>query len=552
MEMMFKKLFFVLLMVLLGGVSAYSFRTYPQVGDTLVFNNDQFRGSLKVLSLNPCEVAVLKDDNKRIEPDRFDKIPEDVIYSYGVSADFASGYNKFIKFKIVSLGLPEDKDNQNISYINYIYHEHNRYSTVTIPSGVRFISNYFFSGVLCERFEMDENDYFDTTDGCLIEKSTSTLIKFPALAPMMSYKLPESIKQIAPFSFYGSFVEVSLHDEITEIPDFSFCFYSSKSFSFPKHVKKIGTYAFAFSNLGAIRIPDGVEQINEGAFAEGFSDSVKYQDDIYYGAIRFAVIPALNHPVRDTCFDIKVYVRFEEIYSNTVHYIYPYYCWDIPDYDKEAVFNYVFLSENQQIEKFAFPDNPDMEIYGRNQRVYRKHYDNLYDGWCNVYVPAGSESYYSQCLKDNLLPQESKIMTFTGDYFFLDSYLGAGMWVNGRRKMSYALVYGGDIKPVSFEWSVDDPDILSVDEEGIISVLKEGDTTVWLTVEDSTGKIWKSSKSIHVGEEQTGIIAPADENHDTFMKDSGVYTLQGIRVGDNIDELPAGLYICGGKKILKR
>lgn len=139
--MMFKKLFFVLLMVLLGGVSAYSFRTYPQVGDTLVFNNDQFRGSLKVLSLNPCEVAVLKDDNKRIEPDRFDKIPEDVIYSYGVSADFASGYNKFIKFKIVSLGLPEDNDNQNISYGNYVHHEHNRYSTVTIPSGVRFISN---------------------------------------------------------------------------------------------------------------------------------------------------------------------------------------------------------------------------------------------------------------------------------------------------------------------------------------------------------------------------------------------------------------------------
>lgn len=46
-KIMVQKLSIILLLVLLGGVSAYSFRTYSQVGDTLVFNNDQFRGEFK-------------------------------------------------------------------------------------------------------------------------------------------------------------------------------------------------------------------------------------------------------------------------------------------------------------------------------------------------------------------------------------------------------------------------------------------------------------------------------------------------------------------------
>lgn len=47
----------------------------------------------------------------------------------------------------------------------------------------------------------------------------------------------------------------------------------------------------------------------------------------------------------------------------------------------------------------------------------------------------------------------------------------------------------------------------------------------------------------------TGIASPTA---DIPVKKHGVYTLQGVRLGDSLDSLPAGIYIVDGQKLVKK
>lgn len=47
----------------------------------------------------------------------------------------------------------------------------------------------------------------------------------------------------------------------------------------------------------------------------------------------------------------------------------------------------------------------------------------------------------------------------------------------------------------------------------------------------------------------TGIASPTVN---IPAKKHGVYTLQGVRLGDSLDSLPAGIYIVDGQKVVKK
>ena len=49
------------------------------------------------------------------------------------------------------------------------------------------------------------------------------------------------------------------------------------------------------------------------------------------------------------------------------------------------------------------------------------------------------------------------------------------------------------------------------------------------------------------GGQQTGINSLPTEQE----QPAGVYNLSGVKVGDQLDRLPAGIYIVNGKKVIK-
>lgn len=103
--------------------------------------------------------------------------------------------------------------------------------------------------------------------------------------------------------------------------------------------------------------------------------------------------------------------------------------------------------------------------------------------------------------------------------------------------------------------------------------VKEGDYFIAQDPNDYKDKLWKSignttlsstcayftvtnksaakPKLLIVDGETTGIVTPI-VNKDAKVKDPSVYNLSGQKVGDSLNGLPEGLYIVGGKKLMKK
>jgi hypothetical protein len=164
--------------------------------------------------------------------------------------------------------------------------------SITIGSSVKDLGENIFAdcNYLAE-IKVDNNPYFSIEKGVLFNKNKTELICYPQGKYAPTYKIPDSVKKIAPGAFEdapilesikipnsvkeigeGAFKgcaikEITIPGSVTVIADKAFYCYSLTSVTIENGVKTIGAEAFYnCDDLYDIMIPDSVTSVGENAF----------------------------------------------------------------------------------------------------------------------------------------------------------------------------------------------------------------------------------------------------------------------------------------------
>ena len=96
------------------------------------------------------------------------------------------------------------------------------------------------------------------------------------------------------------------------------------------------------------------------------------------------------------------------------------------------------------------------------------------------------------------------------------------------------------------EWTSEDPSVATIDENGVLTAIGQGETTITFTLADTKGNLYTAESKVTVVENVSGV----DEIDDEYVAAApemsvpdGVYDLHGRRVGDTPEGLAPGLYI---------
>ncbi|MFQ8892558.1 MAG: leucine-rich repeat protein [Clostridium sp.] len=145
-------------------------------------------------------------------------------------------------------------------------------NSVDIPSSVTTIESAAFAGDTdLIKINVDKNNinYIDE-DGILFSKDKSTLIQYPSGKTEESYKVPSSVKILAPYSFnYCSMLNsIEILNSITTIEEGTFTECNNlKEITLPNSITSIKKFTFqGCSELTSITIPNSVTSIEEYAF----------------------------------------------------------------------------------------------------------------------------------------------------------------------------------------------------------------------------------------------------------------------------------------------
>ena len=145
-------------------------------------------------------------------------------------------------------------------------------NSVDIPSSVATVESAAFAGNTdLIKINVDENNinYIDE-DGILFSKDKSTLIQYPSGKTEESYKVPSSVKILAPYSFnYCSMLNsIEILNSITAIEEGAFAECNNlKEITIPDSITSIREFTFeGCSELTSITIPNSVTSIEKNAF----------------------------------------------------------------------------------------------------------------------------------------------------------------------------------------------------------------------------------------------------------------------------------------------
>ena len=163
-------------------------------------------------------------------------------------------------------------------------------TSVFIGKGVSDLSYYYFD--TCSQLESinvdNDNPNFYSESGVLFDKTTQSLIMFPAGKPTNSYVIPDGVTSIGDYAFHHcmGLTSVTIPDSVTSIGEYAFqsCM-SLNSINIPGSVQNIGESAFDYCrNLTDIEISDDVTNINTYAFRDTayYKDSSNWVDGIFY------------------------------------------------------------------------------------------------------------------------------------------------------------------------------------------------------------------------------------------------------------------------------
>lgn len=166
-------------------------------------------------------------------------------------------------------------------------------TSVTIPMSVSEIGEMAFSQCPSLEITVDKNNkYYCSSEGVLYNKNKTAILQCPSsktgnfiipnsiteIGPhafyyctgLTSVTIPTSVKKIGEYAFYKctGLTSVTIPNSVTEIREYAFYKCSGiTSATIPNSVTEIGEYAFAYCGLTSVTIPKSVKKIGAGAFS---------------------------------------------------------------------------------------------------------------------------------------------------------------------------------------------------------------------------------------------------------------------------------------------
>ena len=200
-------------------------------------------------------------------------------------------------------------------------------SGIVIPEGVERLENKLFMGGIYDKDDSSVKNYNISFPSTL--KSIGSMCFWSFRAD--GYKLPEGLKSIAGYAFWGAsskdstlvipstvswigehgfygagFKRIILPDDLKIINDYSFTGRCLEEITLPRTLTEIGDYAFeSTSSLEGIEFPEGLENIGIGAFRQSGLKSV---------AVRLK-IERLDDDVFSYCDSLRQVVIGEDVFS---------------------------------------------------------------------------------------------------------------------------------------------------------------------------------------------------------------------------------------------
>jgi len=161
--------------------------------------------------------------------------------------DKATGTIVSYKGNDTSLVIPSELEGIEIKRIGFIaFNSCDKLTTMTIPNSITYIG-FLNCKSLASIIVGDNNKNYTSIDGVLFNKSKTELIKYPQGKANTNYIIPDSVKSIDTYAFYGC-------KNLTSI-------------DIPNSVTSIGQYAFeSCTSLTSITIPDSVTSIGKNTF----------------------------------------------------------------------------------------------------------------------------------------------------------------------------------------------------------------------------------------------------------------------------------------------
>ncbi|MBO4545438.1 MAG: immunoglobulin domain-containing protein, partial [Verrucomicrobia bacterium] len=242
--------------------------TYARVGD--IFTQDKIQytvtseGALyKSVSVTGYETGIVTAD-----------IPVSVTHNektYDVTV--IDEYAFYECSSLTSIEIPESI--LKISYRAFI--NCNELTYIFIPKSVSYISQEaFYAMGKLQCIEVDSsNEFYISQDGVLFDKEKTILIRYPQMKPNVSYGIPNTVKTVGLFSFFGCSIlrDIEIPNSVTKIEDWAFtCCYDLQSMSIPASVKDIGGATFTFCrSFNSIEFLGDAPRHGDITFGEGDS-----------------------------------------------------------------------------------------------------------------------------------------------------------------------------------------------------------------------------------------------------------------------------------------
>ena len=350
-----------------------------------------------------------------------------------------------------------------------------------------------------------DNPVFKSVDGVLMTREEDVLLRYPVCSKKINYYIPESVKKMIAGCFYDVSVPVFLNEDCKEYNSYIHAFWE-----YPFY----GLYG-----------------------RNGVLDNMLY---VYSEHIK-----AWEHSNFDVFPENAVAISFDPdtfIFDDGIFTVWRYFMYNI--YNKPVIDGIVRSVE------FSYPDDMKFEIVINMDDWVDATFDEEPDlVKIPTYVSAVHKSHVEEMYENRNFPQNA-IIEETPNELYLYPELCHGPWVNKQTQFVYGLCRFGDSQLADREWDTDNYEIATIDDTGLLTAYKTGSVNVTLKCTDQRGNIYEASEVINITEEdfiETG-IAESDKKQDVYS--GGVYNLQGIRVGDNLNGLPKGIYISGGRKVV--
>ncbi len=388
-----------------------------------------------------------------------------------------------------------------ISYIGYSAFADSVIESMYIPESDIDMKDGSFANASIINFEVSENNpYFTVKDGVLYSKDMTVLIAYPGYKDVETFKLPESVKTIANYAFSNAWQlkEIVFNNNLEKIGDYAFWNVTEvSSFDIPKTVKEIGTGAFCdCASMTSFTIPEGIKEIKSKTFESCSAleeivipDSVKIiKDWVFQNCTSFKNFEITSGVCEFTALAFKGCCELNRFEVNSSN---PYFCIDndcIVSKDKSTIVacpnalvtdKYKIADNVTKIEAYAFVNNSNIKEMFLSENIksvgdYALGFftstgddapDRLED--FTVFVSKPCEAYEFAKKSDLAVFKAKPVQNET------EIKLDAG------ENFDFVIENTFDETVL---YSVSDSKVACVDENGCVTALDKGETTVIATV----------------------------------------------------------------------